>query len=85
MSAPAGDPAYKAATWSLGYQARQFGVAGPSIYEGLATPPAAMATAVADPEYPQGTTEAQPIYGMENNPELREVKELPVDPVGEIQ
>jgi len=40
------NPANNPATWSLGYQARQFGVAGPSVLEGLANPPANMATAV---------------------------------------
>lgn len=27
MTAPVGDPAYNSATWALGYQSRQFGVA----------------------------------------------------------
>jgi hypothetical protein len=52
------DPAYNPATWSLGYQQRQFGVAadpdpsgvGPelpgSIYSALANPPANMTTAI---------------------------------------
>lgn len=42
MSAPYGDPAYAALTWHLGYQDRQFGVAGPSVLSALDSPPQAM-------------------------------------------
>lgn len=65
MSAPFyTNPAYNPETWSLGYQGRQFGVAGPSVYEALANPPEAMTTAVENPEYAQGTTEPFPLYGV---------------------
>lgn len=46
------NPDYDPATWTAGYQARQFGVAGNdgveemSAYGGLATPPEAMADAI---------------------------------------
>jgi hypothetical protein len=53
------NPAYNPATWSLGYQNRQFGVAAdpvptgsetpleyPSVYSALANPPANMTTAI---------------------------------------
>ena len=60
MTAPAGDPAYKPATWKPTYQVRQFGVAGPvSIYNALANPPTAMTTAVQKPSVPTGLTPPQ--------------------------
>lgn len=53
------NPAYNPATWALGYQTRQFGVADdpfpggsetpvayPSVYSALANPPASMTTAI---------------------------------------
>jgi hypothetical protein len=52
VTAPAGDPAYAALTWKLGYQGRQFGQGEdpgprpPSVWAALAAPPAAMTTAV---------------------------------------
>lgn len=71
------NPADNPATWSLGYQARQFGVAGPSILAALANPPSDMVTAVATPEYTTGgTAEPQPIYGLSHhNPLVQELKE----------
>lgn len=55
-------PAYNPASWALGYQSRQFGVAGPSVAEALADPPTTMATAVADPESGGGAAEPFPEY-----------------------
>jgi hypothetical protein len=54
-------PAFNPVTWALGYQARQFGVAGPSVAEALADPPANMTTAIANVEdaYITGITGAQ--------------------------
>lgn len=54
-------PAFDPDTWALGYQARQFGVSGPSVAEALADPPDAMVTAIANVEdaYLTGITGAQ--------------------------
>lgn len=61
MTAPSySNPDYNPAVWSPGYQACQVGVAGPSVFEAMANPPAAMAAAVTHPEYPVGTTEVLP-------------------------
>lgn len=53
-------PAYNPQVWALGYQARQFGVAGPSVLEALAEPSTAMATAAGDPESGGGPDAAEP-------------------------
>lgn len=54
-------PAYDPDVWALGYQARQFGVAGPSVAEALAAPPDNMTAAIAnvDDAYVTGVTGAQ--------------------------
>jgi hypothetical protein len=39
-------PAFNPVTWALGYQSRQVGAAGPSVFEALATPPTNMGLAV---------------------------------------
>lgn len=67
MSAPFGDPRYDPDTWSLGYQMRQSGVAGPSVLAALATPPADMVTAAEDgylalPEEEDPVPEPMPPY-----------------------
>lgn len=45
MTAPAGDAAYNPSTWSLGYQMRQFGVAGPDVIPAMSNPPTSMVNA----------------------------------------
>jgi hypothetical protein len=58
-------PALNPVTWALGYQSRQFGVAGPSVAEALADPPDSMTTAianVADAYTTGGTDEPFPPY-----------------------
>lgn len=58
-------PAFNPVTWALGYQSRQFGVAGPSVLEALATPPDTMTAAaenVADAYTEGGTAEPFPEY-----------------------
>lgn len=58
-------PAFNPVTWALGYQSRQFGVAGPSVAEALAAPPANMTTAIAnvmDAYVGTATTEPYPEY-----------------------
>ena len=62
MTAPVSNPhavsnPYNPNVWALGYQQRQFGVAGPSVLNALAEPPAAMVNAaLVVPPYPADQT-----------------------------
>jgi hypothetical protein len=59
VTAPSGDPAYKVNTWKVGYQSRQVGVSGLSVYNAMSNPPAALTTADGKPSVPTGLTPPQ--------------------------
>lgn len=53
--------AYNPDVWKLGYQSRQVGVAGTSIYASLYDPPDTMTTAVENPSVgPEGPGKPEP-------------------------
>lgn len=61
------NPDYNPNTWKLGYQSRQSGLAGPSVFEAMSNPPTAMADAAGNPSVGPAKTdtnlpELNPIY-----------------------